>query len=140
MYLLILYIHIYIYIYIIYIYVVGRRWALKIKEWKELSGFIDFDELYYRAQFRWAGHIARLPSWRGESHIHSVLQYRSVRWLRRQTAQYGNQGHDKRFRVWRWEQQMTKQFGVDWMEVALDKNAWEEQIIEGARRRKRDLI
>ena len=102
----------------------------------ELSGFVDIDEIYYRLQFRWAGHVARLPQWRGEAHVTQILRFRSIPWLWRQARIHGHQGHTTRFRVWRWEQPIIRFFGTDWTEAAQDRNQWETSLIEAAKRRR----
>ena len=113
-----------------------RRWALRIKAWKSHVGFIEIDELYYRLQFRWAGHLARIPEWRGESLATRLLHFRNTDWLKRSVAQHGHQGHVGRFRVWRWEQTIAKFNGTRWWEAAGEKEEWEENSKKGAKWRK----
>ena len=73
----------------------------------------NLDELYLQSQFRWAGHVARLPSWRGKNTLTDIMRYRDIKWPRRQQNEHGYQGHDKRIRVWRWEKAITDLFGED---------------------------
>ena len=97
---------------------------------------IDIDEQYYRLQFRWAGHLARLPEWRGDRLGTRLLRFRDTHWLKRCVAQHGHQGHVGRFRVWRWEQSISKFCGTLWQDKARDKVAWEETAKAGAKWRK----
>ena len=114
------------------------RWARRIKHWKEYSRHPDLDELYLRAQFRWAGHVARLHHWRGDNILTDLMRYRDLKWLRRQQATHGHQGHDKRIRVWRWETAITDYHGEDWHQLAQDKGGWEKTVPSAARWRKRN--
>ena len=126
------YIYLYLYIYI-YIYML---WARRVRHWKVYTHHTDLDEMYLRAQYRWAGHVARLTTWRGPNILTDVLRFRDTKWLARCKAQHGNQGHDKRFRVWRWETAISGYFGPEWHETAYDRKTWEAKIPDAAAWRK----
>ena len=42
---------------------------------------VNFDELCHRKHFRWAGHVARLPSWQPNSLTYAVLTWRDADYL-----------------------------------------------------------
>ena len=113
-----------------------ERWARRVRHWKTYTHHPDLDEMYLRTQYRWAGHIARLPAWRGKNILTDVLRFRDAKWLARCKAQHGNQGHDKRFRVWRWETAISGYFGQDWHDTASDRTLWESYVPDAASWRK----
>ena len=113
-----------------------QRWATQIRTWVADAGYVSADELYLRAQFAWAGHVARIPSWRGHSVASDILHFRDEAWLKRCVARHGNQGHDKRFRVWRWEKPIAAYHGVRWRDTAADKNKWADEVAPAAKWRK----
>ena len=87
-------------------------------------------------QYAWAGHVARIPSWRGHSVAPDILHFRDEAWLKRCVARHGNQGHDKRFRVWRWEKPIVAYHGTKRREAAADRNQWAEEVAPAAKWRK----
>ena len=100
------------------------RLARKIKESKKLSGWIDIDLVQRQLVHEWAGHVARLPTWRPGCLTSRILEWRDRNWLDEITIKEGSQMHGRRLRVWRWEEQVSNKFGGDWRKTAKDKDAW----------------
>ena len=113
-----------------------ERWGKKIKYWTEFVGFVGFDELYYRAVNNWAGHLARLPIWRGHSIAASVLDYRDARYLKRIVQRHGSQMHGKCVHAWRWERAVTMKWGHGWRKT-MCKEDWKEEAKNAANWRTR---
>ena len=109
-----------------------QRTSSVIKRIKTAHQLIVWDVWYHRLVFKWAGHIARIPSYDAARLTHKVLVHQNWRWIRRIAAENrGSQLHGKRLRTWRWERPIYKFFGDDcWEEVAQDKEAWTAKLDE----------
>ena len=100
------------------------RLARKIKDFEKLSGWIDIDLMQRQLVHEWAGHVARLPTWRPGCLTSRILEWRDRNWLDEIAIKEGSQMHGRRLRVWRWEEQVSNKFGGDWRKTAKDKDAW----------------
>ena len=68
---------------------------------RELYKLPRWDLLVHQAHFSWAGHVARMGVWAPERLTYQILSWEKVETLRKGKAQYGTQGHQKRFKPWR---------------------------------------
>ena len=102
----------------------------KIKHLKGLHHIIDWDKMYHRSVFIWAGHVARMAQYAPERETYQALKYRNWSWIQQVTANNsGSQLHGYHLRIWRWEYPLYKFFSEsDWMEVAQDKIVWMSQL------------
>jgi hypothetical protein len=108
--------------------------ARVVKEWKKRASFEDIGHMYFRLKLEWAGHLARMREYRPGSWTVKVLQWRNRKHL--ETIMLNNQGsqmHGRKIRVWRWEHYMAANMGADWMDLAVDKEAWRKLTIRHAR-------
>ena len=109
-----------------------RRLRTSIGHLKTVHRFEDWDRWYYRAFFKWAGHVARFMSYDP-----CRIAYRALKhfdWQRISEIADENQGsqlHGHRLHVWRWERPLYTYFKESsWQEAAQDKGAWQTQLDE----------
>ena len=102
----------------------------KVKCLKEKHAVKDWDWLYHRSVFSWAGHVARMPAYDPKRLTHLLLKFRSWRWICNvSSTNGGNQLHGKRLHIWRWERAIYKYHGdEDWQEVAQNSTTWNSQL------------
>ena len=98
----------------------------RIRRLKSLHGIPDWDWVYHRSVFAWAGHVARMRSYDKQRSTYQVLCYRNWAWIQKVAQDNGgNQTHGRRLRIWRWERPIYKYFGEDcWEDVAQDSHHW----------------
>ena len=89
------------------------------------------DNLQEKLVHNWAGHVARMETYRPDSLTTRLLAWRDRRWLLATASRNGCQMHGRRFRVWRWEQQTYEKYGENLRIRALDKDAWEKHFYIG---------
>ena len=92
------------------------------------AGWVNLDTLQEKLVHNWAGHVARMETYRPDPLTVRVLARRDRRWLLATASRNGCQMHGRRFRVWRWEQQIYEGYGHNWRSLAQDKDAWEKQF------------
>ena len=103
----------------------------KLKRLREANGFNDFDKLYHRSLFKWAGHVARMIQYDPGRPTLRILRHKDWDWIRSISKQFGSQLHGKRLHVWRWERHLYKFFGrSSWQEVAQDACLWHQRLDE----------
>jgi len=86
---------------------------------------------YYRAVYKWAGHLARLVQYDPQRLTYRVFSWKDFQWLKGvMAANGGRQIHGRYLRTWRWERACYKQYkkSQDWRTDALDKRKWEEML------------
>ena len=100
--------------------------ASRLRAYRGRAGVRRWDEEALLRAFKWAGHVARFSRHAPSRLAHKVLHYRDSKDLATMEALYGQQGHNRRLRVWRWEQQFTMNLGSEWVDYALMGEQWEE--------------
>ena len=107
-----------------------ERLNSKIKRLKIANRFEDFDRMYHRSVFKWAGHVARMRQYDSQRVTYRILQHKSWEWIYKTSQEFGgSQLHGKRFHVWRWERPVYKFFGSSsWQEAAQDNVLWNQQL------------
>ena len=103
--------------------------ARVIKLHKRQADYEEVDHMFFRIRLEWAGHLARLATYRPNSLTSRVLRWRDRAHLERIMEQNkGSQLHGRRFRVWRWEQILVNICGSKWKEVAQDRLQWDHIV------------
>ena len=72
----------------------------KICNWKKKAGWIDLDKLQDKLVRNWAGHVARMETYRTDSLTTRVLAWRDRKLLLTNASRNGCRMHGRRFRVW----------------------------------------
>eukprot|EP00973_Karenia_brevis_P067140 9337114-Karenia_brevis.AAC.1 len=107
-----------------------HRFNTRILDLKRMHAFTDWDVLYHRRFFNWAGHIARMQQYAPERVTSRVLRHKC--WQQIQaiaSANRGNQLHGRRLKCWRWERLLYTYFAEShWMAVALDRSNWNSHL------------
>ena len=67
-----------------------QRVNSKLKRLKEANGFMDFDRLYYRSLYKWAGHVARMAQYDQDRPTLRILKHKSWDWIQNMKRQYGS--------------------------------------------------
>ena len=106
-----------------------EAWGRKIKNLKANANFIDFHILQRKAVLDWAGHLARIPASRSESHTaNHTLEWKGIAAQIWHEKIYRTQGHAAGSgKPWRWEQIVWGAFGPNWKELAQDREWWKEE-------------
>ena len=106
------------------------RACRKIRHLKGFHGVADWDAIYFRTIFAWAGHVARMRQYAATRLTYKVLQFKSWLWISAvANDNEGGQLHGRKLRTWRWERTLYKYFtDRDWQDVAQDKAFWISQL------------
>eukprot|EP00973_Karenia_brevis_P020119 2761186-Karenia_brevis.AAC.1 len=108
-----------------------ERSAGTIKHVKARHSIENWDELYHKSVFSWAGHLARISLYDVARVSYQALLHKDWAWIRSQSDPRGCQHHCRRFKAWRWERPLYKFWGnVDWKTKAVDKEAWNARLNE----------
>ena len=97
-----------------------------LNRYRTKYGWLRWDEEALGPVYDWAGHVSRFSAWAPNRLALKALLFRGARYLHEVQAMFGSQCHGKKFKVWRWEQQFARQLGKEWMESALDEEAWKD--------------
>ena len=91
---------------------------------------LDWDQVYHRRQFMWAGKVARLAAKDPERLTYQVLVHRNWEWIKNVSVKNnGSQLHGRRLRIWRWERPLYKYHGeIPWELVAQNEEMWAQQL------------
>ena len=102
----------------------------RIKHFKERHAFEDWDRIYHRSIFKWAGHVVRFKSWDRKRLTYRVLKYFDWRHIQKiADNNSGNQLHGRKIRTWRWERPLYRYFSESsWQECAQCKQSWTSQL------------
>ena len=83
---------------------------------------------HLEAKWRWAGHVARLASYRANSWALKAMTWMDAEWRRASEDSNVVRARPDRWR--RWEDEISKftsLYAIDpWVLLALDKNNWQE--------------
>ena len=104
----------------------------KLCHLKHVHNIIDWDRVYHRSVFSWAGHIARMPQYSHQRITYRVLTHKNWQSVQQVAAENrGNQGHERYLRIWRWERPLYSFFRgrlSSWEQTAQDKSVWDDLL------------
>ena len=104
--------------------------AGKINELMAKEGLQWWNEIAFRLNHSWAGHVGRMSVYDPERFVYRALVYRNYNYLVNLEQEFGHQCHGRKFRVWRWERAFYQYYGPDWIQVTCCSEQWANSVEE----------